>query len=251
MKNLTELLQSEYADIEEITKREIKQSSQYGVIQTLFEKWIDYLSDDKNRDARGDNLISAYHSAKLLLLTNSLDYTQGDITTLSITMPSLRENQEYYWHILELGGMFLSALTNVHYEKTQEKEQYLIITKTFEGQGIFGGEDYTGPNYIGFRNDGATIFVEGNVDENLGRDMNSGKIIVNGNANNKIGIHLRNGEIHIKKGCEKITICKKVNMLGKIYIDGEIKNSHFTEYYSGHEVIHKGITLNKPIKKNE
>ncbi len=246
---LTETLQKEYSDIEEVIKREIKQSSHYGIIQSLFEKWIDYITDEKNHDARGDHLISAYHSAKLLLLANSFDYSQGDITTLSIAMPSLRENRDYYWNILELGGMFLSALTNVHYEKTQEKEQYLIITKTFEGQGIFGGEDYTGPNYIGFRNNGATIFVEGNVDENLGKEMNKGKIIVNGNANRNIGISLGNAEIHIKKGCKEIDIGRKVNMIGKIYIDGEIENLHHTEYYGCRKVIHNGITLNKKRDK--
>ncbi len=247
MKNLTELLQKEYIDIEEITKQEIKQSSHYGIIQTLFEKWISYVKDRKNGGLGESEFLGAYHCARNILIGANTKYSQGDISTLSLAIP-LIDKSNSHWNALFLSGLFLSALINNHYENTHTQEPYLIITKAFEGEGIFGGEDYSGPEQIGLRNSGSIIIVDGNVGDYLGKEMDAGKIIVNGMASKYIGIGMTDGEIYIKKGCEEINIAQKINKNGKIVIDGEIKNIQFTNSYLGREVIHNGVTLNKGVK---
>ena len=118
--NLAKTIQEEYTLLSKNEKSEIKQSKNARKLQELYEMWLD---DIQTSNKLYYNVDVHYHYARGLFRGAKQNYSLEDISYLSLFIDEQKEKEFY-----ELSGSFLSALINMHYERTKTKETYIIFT---------------------------------------------------------------------------------------------------------------------------
>ncbi|MCX8163109.1 MAG: hypothetical protein N3D10_00970 [Candidatus Micrarchaeota archaeon] len=135
-----------------------------------------------------------YYYNKALNSIKSLEYTSIDVQKFCFELKNF-ENQADDFKVK--AGLFLSALIN------QSKEQKFLLDTTALSSKI---------HYLGYSNT-KEIVVNGNVGNNLGSNMEKGKITVYGNAGTNVGYLMKGGEIYIEGQYQSIY----PYLLGKVY----------------------------------
>ncbi len=139
----------------------------------------------------------------------NLSYTQKDITELSILFKNYSEKKEK-----ERMGVFLSALINVHYKKMQAKkeiektEEKIFPEKSIkrdeeEDYLLIFSEHKDAPLYVGMKNAGASIHIEGNVKYGVGMNMESGLIHIHGSSGIYTGLNMTGGSIIVDENANE------------------------------------------------
>jgi len=105
-------------------------------------------------------------------------YTSRDIEKFSV----LLGDYQYKKYFNSRLGLYLSALIN-----NSEEEDFKIHTGYLENP----------PDWLGYKNNGKKIIVNGSVDDCVGFCMQRGEIIVNGNVGRFAGICMLNGIIRL------------------------------------------------------
>ena len=186
--------------LSEITKKEYNNLEQKEIISCSDNKIIDKLTNiylqwkEKNilyYDFE-DFISLVYTSAKRKLQGKKIPYTSQDITVFSselftsLTKKDSSKNGEDLW--IDVGmeeGIFISALINNHYVKTKQQEAYLLLTEDF-------GEEI---QFLCYKNNGATIHIQGNCYANLCSEMRRGIVIITGNAGYNAGELMKGGTL--------------------------------------------------------
>jgi formylmethanofuran dehydrogenase subunit C len=153
-------------------------------------------------------------------------YSAKDIYEFSIILKNYEKEKGFDY----VSGLYLSTLIN-----DSNDNEFNIYTKHLD---IL-------PNYIGYKNNGKIITINGNVSDWLGDSMISGEIIVNGNANGLIGWGIYDGEIIINGNAGDCI--GNIMTGGSIYLNGEYES--ISRIIWGGNIFHKGKQLIKDGKK--
>jgi len=227
---LTDIIDEEYADTIESSIKKI-QVADDNFTSSLMKTYVDtLLYDETVRETEGYVDIDDFsrHSDLYTFIFNSINkknsemkYSSQDITAFSVYLQSIKK-EEYY----PLQGIILSALINIHFEKTKTKEEYILINSEEYsvnrlGSSIDGAKVKIfgyGGNQLGAYMKNGTITVIGNAGYGVGHEMENGTIIVEGNTLYNCGEMMRGGTIKIKGNCTFSTCFGMQN--GKIEILG-------------------------------
>ncbi len=165
----------------------------------------------------------------------NLSYNKKDITDLSILLETYSEREGN-----ERRGVFLSASIYAHHkrikanqEKTEETETKEIISLNNLTQKMKKGSDekeeeqfyllifsgYIKPlMYVGIKNEGSIIHIEGDVGYGVGMNMENGLIHVRGNCGIYAGMNMLNGKIIIDGNADEFLGTKMKG--GEIIVHG-------------------------------
>ncbi len=102
-----------------------------------------------------------YNALEQEIRKENIQYTSEDILLFSIRGSVIQQKEDL--------GMFLSALINVHHEKTKHSN-YLLNVCFYNAL----------PDHIGFHTDGAQIKIIGDIGSDVGERMRRGRIIIQG-----------------------------------------------------------------------
>ena len=99
-------------------------------------------------------------------------------------------------------------------------------------------------------NNGATIIVKENGQDNIGNTMNAGRVVVHGHAGDVLGSGMRGGRVHIKKDVGyRVGIHMKSYQENKpVLIAGGKAGDFFGEYMAGGVLILLGMFSDDPAK---
>ncbi len=227
--NLTKITQEEYEHLEEQkVVSPSKESSAINKLMNIYKRW-----EEKNTAFFEDELFVdiPYLSARKMLQKN-LFYTSQDITVFSSQLvQSLKEDES-----IKI-GVFVSALINNHYAKTKQKEAYIVITED---------SDLKDVQFLCYKNNGATVHIEGDCWSDLCSHMKKGKITITGNAGYCAGTSMKGGTL---TAFSALSGLGQFMQGGTIYITGDCeKFSHLTS------ITHEGgniIYLGKKIQKKD
>jgi hypothetical protein len=161
-------------------------------IREGFEKYSEIKSRFQLKDVKIDQ-DPLYSIAKILL---PKEYTSGDVTEFS-----LRDCENFGWN----DGYFFSAL----FDNSLENRFRVSLGKSMYG--------------VGYRNNGNDITIIGDVEDDLGKNMQSGRIYVEGNVRSNVGEEMTGGEIMIKGNAIHDVGIKMQD--GKIKVNGNVGNS--------------------------
>ncbi len=201
---LTYITNTEYADIKETSSLTHKTESK--MITRLHDLFIQSPTDIFWGwiDSDGDDTIQ-YNLYRKYFKKNSeelQDLKPATITQFCMELSRYTHEKELY----NVGGQFLSALINEHFERTKTKEKYFLITENLEQNidflGLFGK---------------ANIEIKGNVGRNAGAHLAGGKITIYGNAWTNLGKEMSDGEIILfgdEKTKDKKIQNQKIVLLG-------------------------------------
>ncbi len=216
--NLTNTIETEYANITEIKKTEIEYDTKsVSELYNLFQKWF---YDHKNIW----HVVHDIFDRKIMKETYlKRDYTPQDITGLCLKMQDF--SKEYGF---EYCGIFLTTLIENHFEKTKQKEPYLIIT-----------ENLPPVEYLCEGLDGPNVIINGNVGQEFCSQLKNGKIILNGSCGEKVCQDMINGEVYINGSTKKFAGLHMQN--GTLIVEGNTDERCGSETYGGYILI-KGNT---------
>ncbi len=237
---LTQVIKEEYADLSQKEKEELSvNDKRQKKLLKEYDNWIDFVNVHLHGNTHmSENeedeffIMDVYEETENLLKKNLQFYTIGDITKFSTSLKKPKNYLPEFWAQYQ-SGLFLSALINIDAERIaygekileeqlkkrlrrciipskieHKKNSYLLITPEFKES----------PNFIGFRNKRADIFIEGDVGKYCGSNMSGGSITINGQTGSYLGeyitggkitalstldypgFHMKGGEIHIGKG---------------------------------------------------
>jgi len=203
--NLEKTIKEEYSDIDYNVKKELQvdDTIQKDILKQ-YNIWLREANDIHDSQQTEEStflLIYVYNKARDLLKKNVQSYTAEDITKFSTSVKKPKNYRPEFWAKYQ-SGLFLSALINVHAERTlqeeltknslhiefqQENNSYLLITPEFEES----------PNLIGFQNERAHILVQGDVGKCCGSRMSGGSITIQGIAGSYLGEYMNGGKITV------------------------------------------------------
>ena len=187
-----------------------------------------------------------YYYGLAINFAKGLNYSPEDIAKFLLTVKDDFLRQEQDFEKTMALGLFLSALMNVHKEKS-----FVLITRHLDCV----------PDYFGYKNT-KNIVVQGNLSSWVGDTMCDGKIVVNGNVSLYLGHFMAGGTIEINgdvgsdcgENMEGGSIFIKGNAErevgsingGDIYIEGDYESLSNSKDIKGGNIFHKG----KQIVKN-
>jgi hypothetical protein len=128
--------------------------------------------------SRLESYNSSEDISKLMKRLTPYKPTSHEISDFSI----LLENYQDFNRFEKYAGFYLSSLIN----KSRDKE-FIICTRHLEKL----------PDYVGYKNNGKIIRVNGDAGHHIGKSMNRGKIYAT-NVGYFVGCYMQGGEIHIK-----------------------------------------------------
>ncbi len=212
---LKNLVESEYKDISAEEEKTIltKKNKSVEKLLRIYEEGLenipDQLSKITDRDFESFNGID-----RILQRHNCVSYTSADITEFCMYLPTYESHPKFID-----SGIFLSSLIYLHYERTKQKEEYLLPINSFTKK----------LEKICLSNDGAHVRIIGSVGNNFGEYMKSGTLILEGDADNCVGYQMYGGNISIK-GNVLDRLCYHM-MGGTVTIHGNIKGDmgHFIQ----------------------
>ncbi len=184
---LTQQIEKEYASI---TPERIAEIKTYSVPKEMPHALDIFLNNfcPKNSTFNNQTANFEYEISLAMIQVLSFNYTSENITSFSLALSSFEEHRYFY-----RTGIFLSALINVHQEKTKATQPYVLFT-----------------NYLNKKiahlcmNNKSIIQIIGDCGISCGFQMESGTIIVEGSTESRVGEHMCNGEIHVKKNTAEI-----------------------------------------------
>ncbi len=262
---LTEIIHKEYETIDQTTfqtnplyKENVKNIKK---LVNLFSNWRKKHIHTENNSPIAHN--AAYHYA--IEMAKEITYEKEDITRVCFEIDPFKIPKIHNGRFLF--SFFLGAIIQAHYEKVKEtiphkkNEPYHIVTTQFDER----------IDTFGYKNNGPTIVVSGDLGDNIGNQMHSGQIIVQGNTGDLTGFGMSGGKIIVKKntgafaGCEQhggfIHIygdtSKHTGMgmtAGVLKIDGAIEyisdTNHPEEYahYFTYDKLKKGMIIHQGKK---
>ncbi len=236
---LDNLLEKEYQNIHNKEISKISHTDNSSAIIELYEKFVE------NENIK-NNTHDAYLLAKKMIEDFSCTYTIEDITLASFAII-----EDITSNIVDnYTGIFLTSLIQVHYDRNQTKDSYLLITDPNKRVLHTFGYELNGPSiqiqgsigfYLGLRLQSGLITVFGNVSSECGTQMKGGTICLKGDIFGSIGHGMENGTIIVSKNADEYvgtkmrggTIIVKENAQnfvgnemqgGKIHIYGNAKN---------------------------
>ena len=226
---LMNITKTEYANIDENMSLPIKRDSKtVENLHELFNKsysdlfWKGFASDE-DETLQYDLYLKYFkdHPEKLK------DLQQTDITQFCTELFHYNSRRELYF----LSGQFLSALINLHFEKTHTKEKYMLIIESLEEK----------VDFLGFFAK-ANIEIRGNVGRSTGTQLNGGKIKIYGNAGTHLGREMNYGDITLFGDCK--SNAGELMMGGNITINGNAGD------FLGINMSGGTIIANKDVKSN-
>ncbi len=247
---LEETIQMEYADLTKADQQIITNSKNVETILSIYKK---YSPEMIQYEARA---IKTIFDEKINQELKK--YTKEDISAASLHFFSAEEKFSANQH--KLIGIFLTELIQMHYEKMQSSEKYVLFTSDKTNCVSFLGFELNGPHIrvigncgsltccnmkkglvevtgtvlseAGAYMQGGTLVIKGDASYYLGHQMEGGHILVEGNTYGSIGKDMKNGSILVNgsndnfvgtemKGGE-ITIMKDVESCGMELAGGKI-----------------------------
>jgi len=173
---LENILHEEYKKVEETAVMKLNcNNSHVTELYDLFLNWKKVL-DNNSSEFR-------YVLTEKLIRKSTVTYTPEDITAFCLLLPSFEENKLFLQYPL---GYFLSYLVTIHQEKTENEEEYLLVTKHFEKR----------IDRLGYENK-AFLTIDGDVGNDFG-ERNEGYVFINGDAKDYCGRFMRDGEIRLR-----------------------------------------------------
>ncbi len=241
--NLEKITETEYPDLQEYVSMEPTHRAARTILFDAYEMF----QEDTNENFFSPSVHNAnipekeHELARGMFLLLAEKYSSEDITAFSVELGEYQSKFEIF-----NAGIFISAMINVHFKKTQSQKEYRIITSHLE----------KAIDNIGILNCGAKIRVDGDVGRNLGAKMKSGTITVEGNAGvlvgssmhggtisvrnagNCLGLSLHGGAIHVSGSSGKFI---GENMqYGTIFLDGTYERSNISKDFRNGEIIFQG-----------
>ncbi len=203
---LTQTIESEYANVQGnylIKYPKEKRSNTIKNILRTYKDWLFHsIKNEEIKQIESQEIfdIACYYSAQGFLLGRCKKYLQSDITEVSIAIKEYEDETDF-----NKSGIFLTCLINNHFQKTKTKKEYILITEHLEKR----------IDEIGFKNNGATIKIIGNVGDYLGEYMTDGEIILEGNSQKDTGCNMQGGVIYVRNSEETLGYLQKG---GSIYV---------------------------------
>ncbi len=186
--NLTKTIETEYASITPEKVAELKARP----FPKEFPRALHTLLNEvcpQDDTFEGDSIIHDYTVSLAMIKVLSFDYTPEDITAFSLALSPFEEHEFF-----SRSGIFLSALINLHQEKTKTTKPYVLVTDYLEKK----------IDNLCIKNSESNIQIIGDCGYHCGFKMESGTIIVEGSTGYGVGHKMYSGNIEIKKNTKKI-----------------------------------------------
>ncbi len=254
---LTEVIQQEYSSLEK-TKELVRNRRNDTDILQLINQYICWI-DEVNEKRLGSKHEIAYALAEEILLSQKERYTYTHASILSILL-SEYEKIPFF----KMSGLFLSAIINQkenpnyekedsNYEKEDlnnkkenlnyEKEDQNSQKESISSCTLFLQDTQEYLNHVGYRNNGAHIIIEGNVNSSVCEEMKNGFVEIKGDVGAFACMRMSGGKVHIH-GNAKHTFCQ--NLLGgEVILDGSVKSSFgeysFKDMKGGNVIVKKNV----------
>ncbi len=246
--NLEKILQEEYKDVSNQTRKEIKQvahSKEVDDIQKVYKyfmrtcKKIFDDANDINRTTENVKFLATNENLYFLAkrLTEKLDFEKKDLDTFFSELVNYKKFVSF-----SSTGFFISALINKNYDRTRMREEYVLIAYDLDELG-----------YIGSHCNGANIHVYGNVGSQICEKMEKGTVTIEGNAGYCAGCNMKGGTLILQNADNELgafmnggtIICKNAGEeVGLFMIRGTIHITEFckeiSESYYGGDIYYRG-----------
>ncbi len=171
---LTQIIEEKYETVKEKSITELKRNTL--ILDKLCELFIDLKERFKTDPLESKRSIENH------IRKASFSYEPWDITNFCFALPAFEKWKNFESYT----GYFLSSLINVHQEKTENEQEYLLVTKHLQKKIA----------YLGYENK-SKLIIDGSVDSYFGK-CNEGYVLINGDANLYCGIYMNDGEIRLK-----------------------------------------------------
>ena len=241
---LTDCINKEYENLEE--KKIILQNGNVQTIEkltSLHSTWKNMIETVSEEDFTE---ISNAFAIKKIKKSN-IQYTSEDITIFfselfeKITIDNIENAFS--------SGILVSALINYHFQKTKQKQPYILFTKNIPVE----------IDYLCHKNNGAQVCIYGNTGTFLCQQMKNGCVHVDGNADSSAGHMMKGGILKVQSANEYLG---EYMSGGKIYVNEDyerflaqgFEGNETTRfggeiYCSGKKMFSKKIKMHKKITR--
>ncbi len=251
---ITEIIDEEYADATKKDGEQIaltKTSKTFQEIHKLYLFWL----EDSYADW-GFDPWSCFYAEKMLTENRKEElYSMEDITNFCFAIKKFEEHKKF-----KESGAFLSALINVHYEKTKSSKEYILVTEHLQipldelcsytkganilvqGNGGTNACNQIKKGRIHFTGSvgrslcscttGGTVIIDGDCENNACFGMEETNLLIKGNAGNSIGYSTsKKGKIIVNGNVGKYAghFCYG----GKIHIKGDAEEEAGSQMVEG------------------